>query len=390
MSFATDPYSFDELLTDEEIKVRDRVRSFCDDEVLPVAAEYWDRAEFPVDLFRRLADVGVAGAQIDGFGCPGLSAVGSGLVAAELARGDGSLSTAHGVHTGLAMNAIAICGSDEQRERWLPPMARMELLGAFALTEPEHGSDVVNLATRARRDGDDWVLDGSKRWIGLGEVADIVVVWARDEDGDVGGFVIDHSEGRVQGYDAQVIWGKSSKRAVNQTDITLSEVRVPGENRLEGAKTFEDTEKVLTVSRHTVAWEALGVAQAVYEQALDYVMEREQFGQPIASFQLIQDKLARMLADITTMRFLCLRLGRLLDEDRMNLPMASLAKMNNAAAARRICLDARDVMGGNGILLENHVARHLADVESVFTYEGADSVHSLVVGRAITGIPAFA
>jgi glutaryl-CoA dehydrogenase len=284
------------------------------------------------------------------------------------------------------MTAIGLLGSDEQKRRWLPAMVRCEQVGAFALTEPEHGSDVVGLTTSARRDGDEWVLDGRKRWIGNGVTADIVVVWARDEQGDVGGFVVERP---TTGYEATAIRGKTSNRAIAQADIVLDGVRLPVEHRLEQARTFADTARVLTKSRQTIAWEGLGHAVAAYECALAYVQRREQFGRPLAGFQLIQDKLSHMLADVTGMQLICLRLAQLQSQGRVRLEHAALAKLNTAAAARRVCGQARDMLGGNGILLEHHIARHHADIEAVYTYEGTDTVQSLIIGRAITGLSAF-
>ena len=392
MPLVTDPgdlYQLEDLLSDSEREVRDRVRTFCRDEVLPIANEYWERAEYPAELMPKFAALGIAGGTIEGYGCAGLSSLASGLVSAELARADGSVCTLFGVHSGLAMGSIGKLGSEEQKRRWLPAMARMELIGAFALTEPEHGSDVVGLETRAHRDGDQWVLDGRKRWIGSGSVADIVIVWARDDDGNVGAFVVDHSDGRVPGFSGTVITGKTGNRAVWQADIELDGVRIPGDHRLEKARTFADTSGFLAQSRQGVAWEALGHAEAAYGYALEYALERKQFGRPIAGFQLIQDKLARMLAEITTMRLLCLRLAQLNDAGEATLAVSSLAKLHTASAARRVCADARDLMGGNGLLLEYQVARHLADIEATYTYEGTDTVQALIVGREITGMQAF-
>jgi glutaryl-CoA dehydrogenase len=280
------------------------------------------------------------------------------------------------------MTSIALLGDEEQKQRWLPAMARMEQIGAFGLTEPEHGSDAVALETRARRDGDHWVLDGAKRWIGNASFADLVIVWARDDDGKVGGFVVEKG---TPGYAASVMAGKTAKRAVWQAEITLDGVRVPAGNRLAHSRGFGDTARVLTATRSGVAWEAAGHALAAYEAALTYVTDREQFGTPLASFQLVQYRLAKMLAEVTTMQLLCLRLAQLTDAGEMTAGMASLAKMNNAAKARQVVADARDILGGNGILLENHVARHHADMEAVYTYEGTDAIQSLIVGREITG-----
>jgi len=265
-------------------------------------------------------------------------------------------------------------------------MARMEKIGAFALTEPTHGSDSIGLETSARRDGNAWVLRGAKKWIGNASFADLVIVWARDESGEVGGFVVEKG---TPGYRASVIAGKISKRAVWQAEITLDDVRIPLDNRLARARAFRDTGKVLTATRYAVAWEAIGHAMAAYEYALAYAKARKQFGKPLVSFQLVQDKLVRMLGEITSMQLLCLRLSQLLDERKATQGMASLAKMVNCQKARKVVADARDLMGGNGILLEHHVARHFADMEAVYTYEGTDHMQMLVVGKEICGVSAF-
>ncbi|HEU5345750.1 MAG TPA: acyl-CoA dehydrogenase family protein [Ktedonobacterales bacterium] len=385
-SLETDYYLMDELLTPEERAVRDKVRAFCDRELIPVAQDYWDRAEFPFELIPKLARLGIVGGSIQGYGCPGLSAVAVGLIGLELSRGDGSFTTFYGVHSGLAMQSLAILGSEEQKRQWLPAMARLEKIGAFALTEPEHGSDAVGLATRAHRDGDEWVLSGHKKWIGNASFADVVIVWARDDDGAVGGFLVEKG---TPGFETEVITGKIAKRAVWQAEITLNDVRIPAGNRLAGSHSFKDTARVLTATRYGVAWEAIGHAIAAYEAALTYTKQRAQFGKPLAGFQIIQQRLARMLADITSMQLLCLRLSQLLEEGKMTDGMASLAKMQNARRSREIVADAREMLGGNGILLEYVVARHFADMEAVVTYEGTDTVQSLIVGREITGFQAF-
>ena len=392
-SLGTDYYLIDQLLTEEEREVRDRVRSFADREVIPIINGYWERAEFPFELVPKVAELGIAGGAIKGHGCPGMSQIATGLVAIEMARGDGSLNTFFGVHSGLAMGTMDICGSEEQKERWLPAMARMEKIGAWGLTEAKHGSDSVMLETSARREGDEYVLNGEKRWIGNASFADLVIIWARDaEDGQVKAFVIEKNDdgSYPEGYSTEIITGKMGKRAVWQPNIYLESVRVPAENKLEGANSFKDTNKVLTATRSGVAWEAIGHAIAAYEAALTYSKERIQFGKPIASFQLIQKKLADMLAEITNMQLMCFRLGQLQEKGEMTGPMASLAKMNNARKAKQVCADARDIMGGNGVLLEYHVARHLSDMEIVYTYEGTDTIQSLIVGRDVTGISAFA
>ncbi len=391
-SLGTDYYVLDDLFTDEERGVRDKVRAFADAEVIPIINEYWEKAQFPFELVPKVAELNIAGGSIEGYGCPGMSHVAAGLIAIEMSRGDGSLNTFFGVHSGLAMGTIDICGSEEQKERWLPSMARMEKIGAWGLTEPDHGSDSVMLETTARRDGDGWVLNGKKRWIGNASFADLVIIWARDvEDGQVKGFVLEKDENGNQhpGYTTELIKGKMGKRAVWQPDIFLEDVRVPAANKLEFANSFKDTNKVLTATRSGVAWEAIGHAIASYEAALQYSKERIQFGKPIASFQLIQNKLANMLAEITNMQLMVYRLSQLQEQGKMTGPMASLAKMNNAKKAKQVCSDARDIMGGNGVLLEYHVARHLSDVEIVYTYEGTDTIQSLIVGRDVTGISAF-
>ena len=385
-ALGTDYYLMDELLSDEERNVRDKVRDFCDREVVPIINKYWENAEFPFELVPKIADLGIAGETIEGYGCPGMSAVAAGLATMEMARGDGSVKTFLSVHSSLAMGTIAMLGSEEQKQKWLPDMARLEKIGAFGLTEPEHGSDAVALETTVREEGGEWIINGEKRWIGNGTLADIIIIWARDEGGDVRGFIVEKD---TAGLSTSLMTGKMGKRAVWQAEIKLEDVRVPVENKLEGANSFKDTAKILTKTRYGVAWEAIGPAIACYEAALQYADERVQFGKPIASFQLIQYKLANMLAEITNMQLMCHRLSRLVEEDKVTPGMASLAKMNNAKKARQVCADARDIMGGNGILLEYHVARHLSDAEVVYTYEGTDSVQSLIVGREITGIQAI-
>jgi glutaryl-CoA dehydrogenase len=384
---ADDVFRLDDTLGDSERALRDRVRAFGDAHVLPVINGYWERAEFPFELIAPLAELGVAGGIIEGHGCPGLSRRAAGIVARELARADGSLNTFFGVHSGLAMGAIALLGSEAQKQRWLPPMARLETIGAFALTEPEHGSDSVALETRARREGSEWVLDGRKRWIGNASIADVVVVWARDDDGDVGGFLVQKG---TAGFDpSAVIGGKIGKRAVWQAEITLDGVRVPDDGRLEHARSFRDTARVLAETRGGAAWECVGHGMACVEAAVRYARERSQFGRPIASFQLVQAKLATMAAELTAMQLMCFRLAELQQRGEATGEMSSLAKLHNVRKAKLICSEARDILAGNGLLLDNHVARHLTDMEIVDTYEGTDSIQSLLLGRALTGISAF-
>jgi glutaryl-CoA dehydrogenase len=388
----TDYYLLDELLDDEARAVRDRVRKFVDTELLPVINDYWDRAEFPFPLVPRIAELGIIGSTISGYECPGLSRLAAGMVTLEMSRGDGSVNTFIGVQSGLAMGSIALLGSEEQKQRWLPAMAALDKIGAFGLTEPEHGSDSVALETSARRDGDQWVLNGAKRWIGNASIADVIVIWARDtDDGRVKAFVVEKQpDGSYpDGYSTELITGKMGKRAVWQPDVLLSDVRVPADNKLAGAHSFRDATRVLTATRGGAAWESLGHAVAAYEIALDYAKQRQQFGRPIASFQLVQHKLATMLAEITSMQLYCVRMAQLQEQGRFTGPMASLAKMNHAQKARQVCLDARDILGGNGLLISHHIARHLTDMEVVHTYEGTDSIQALIVGREVTGISAF-
>jgi glutaryl-CoA dehydrogenase len=384
---ADDPYLIDATLTDAERTLRDRMRAFGDEHVLPIINDYWERAEFPFSVIEPLAALGVAGTTIEGYGCPGMSRREAGIVARELARADGSVNTFFGVHSGLAMGAIGLLGSEEQKQRWLPPMARFERIGAFALTEPDHGSDSVSLATSARRDGDEWVLDGAKRWIGNASFADVVVVWARDEAGDVGGFLVEKD---TPGFDpSTVIGGKIGKRAVWQAEISLDGVRIPADARLAGSRSFRDAGRVLDGTRGGAAWECVGHAMAAMETAVRYAGERVQFGRPIAGFQLVQAKLATMASELTAMQLYCLRMAELQEAGELTGPMASLAKLHNVRKAKLICSEARDMLGGNGLLLENNIARHLTDMEIVDTYEGTDSIQSLIVGRALTGVSAF-
>jgi glutaryl-CoA dehydrogenase len=363
-----------------------------DTEVLPIINDYWERAEFPFELVPKLAQLGVVGGPIQGYGCPGLSRLGQGMVTLELSRGDGSVNTFLGVQNGLAMGSINMLGSKEQKQRWLPGMAKLEKIGAFALTEPKHGSDSVALETTARRDGDHWILNGAKRWIGNGSIAHVVIVWARDEaDGKVKGFIVERDDDGEYpvGYTAELITGKIGKRAIWQPDITLDNVRVPEVNRLADANSFRDVSRVLTATRGGASWESAGHAVAAYEAALTYSTNREQFGKPIASYQLVQNKLANMLAEVTAIQLMCFRMAQLQEQGKLTGPMASLAKMATAKKARWICSEARDILGGNGLLLDFHVARHMTDMEVVHTYEGTDSIQSLIVGRDVTGISAF-
>jgi glutaryl-CoA dehydrogenase len=385
-SLGTDFYLIDELLTDEERGIRDRVRAFCDKEVIPIINDYWERAEVPFELIPKIAALKVAGGSIKGYGCPEMSTIAAGLVLQELSRADASLCVVFGATSSLAMTSIAMLGSEEQKQRWLPPMARLEKQGAFGLTEPDHGSDAAALETRARRDGSAYVINGTKRWIGGASYADVTIIWARDDNGDVGGFLVEKG---TAGFETKVITGKVAKRASWQADITLTNVLVPVENRLAFSHSFKDTARVLTEARCGIAWHAVGHAMAAYEIALSYAKERIQFGKPLTTFQIIQNKLAVMLANLTSMQLLCLRLAQLQAEGKLTDARASLAKMNNARLARQVLADAREMLGGNGILLEYQIARHHADIEGLFTYEGTDTIQSLIVGREIAGEQAF-
>jgi glutaryl-CoA dehydrogenase len=306
----------------------------------------------------------------------------------ELSRGDGSVATFVGVQAGLAMKSIAMLGSEAQKQTWLPAMARLEKIGAFALTEPEHGSDSIALETSARRDGDSYVINGSKKWIGNGTIADVVVVWARDtEDHQVKGFLVEKG---TPGYHADKIEGKGSLRSVWQAEISLDGVRVPEENRLPGARTFKDTARVLVSTRSACAFAALGHAVAGFDAALSYAKRRIQFGKPLVSFQIVQERLVKMLAEVTAMQLYCMQIALLAEQGKLSDTLAGLAKMHNTSKARRVLAEARDLLGGNGILLDLHVIRHMADIEAIHTYEGTETIQTLIVGRDITGVSAFA
>ncbi|GAB3310191.1 acyl-CoA dehydrogenase family protein [Geodermatophilus aquaeductus] len=384
----SDFYELEHLLDDQDRATLHRVRAFMDEQVEPIINEWWTRAQFPRHLIPGIAELGIAGAQYSGHGSPGRSSLFDGMVSMELGRGDPSVATFMGVHGGLAMGTLHLCASEEQKERWLPAMSRMELIGAFGLTEPEHGSDVARgLQTTARRDGDEWVLDGEKKWIGNGSFADLVVIWARDVETDrVLGFVV---ETPTPGFSAVDLEDKIALRAVQNAHITLDGVRVPEENRLQNANSFRDTANVLRATRVSVAWSAVGCSRGAYEHALRYATQREQFGKPIASFQLVQDLLFRMLGNITASAALCARASQLQDCGMLRDEHASMAKGWSTMRMRETVGWARELMGGNGILLENHVGRFVADAEAIYSYEGTREVNSLIVGRAITGTSAI-
>jgi glutaryl-CoA dehydrogenase len=382
----TDFIKADRLLSEEEKGIRDRVREFVDREVIPSAADYWDQAEFPFELVPALGELGIVGGCFEEeYGCAGWNNVVYGLAIAEVARGSGSLATFLHVQSGLAMATIHELGSQEQKQQWLPAMAKCEKIGAFGLTEPEAGSDPGSLTTAVTKDGG-YVLNGEKRWIGNASFADVVVIWARTEDGRVGGFLVEKG---AAGFSAEVLPRKGSQRAVWQTQITLQDCRIPEENRLPGATGLGSTLSILTHSRYGVGWDGLGQAMDCYETALAYAGYREQFGQPIASFQLVQQKLVTMLNEISLSQLLSIHVGRIKDAGELDPATVSMFKMNNVAKARQVAATARDVLGGNGILLDYRVMEHMADIEGVYSYEGTNDINTLIVGQAITGHRAF-
>jgi alkylation response protein AidB-like acyl-CoA dehydrogenase len=383
-----DFYALEDLLHDDDRALLHRVRAFMEKEVQPIINRYWTRAKFPDEILPGLAELGIAGLPYHGYGCAGRSPLADGMVAMELARTDPSIATFCGVHGGLAMGTIYLCGSEEQKQRWLPAMARMDQLGAFGLTEPEVGSGVARgLATTARRDGDGWVLDGRKKWIGNASFADLIVIWARDaEDDQVKGFVV---EAGTPGFQTEDLVDKIALRAIPNALITLDGVRVPEANRLQHANSFRDTASVLRMTRAGVAWMAVGCARGAYEHALAYALEREQFGRPIGGFQLVQDLLVKMLGNITASATLCARLSQLQEAGKAGDEHASLAKAYCTARMRETVGWARELLGGNGILLEHHVGRFVADSEAIYSYEGTREMNTLIVGRAITGLGAF-
>ncbi|MBD8079687.1 acyl-CoA dehydrogenase family protein [Cellulosimicrobium arenosum] len=381
--------------TDADRAHQQLVRQFVQDEVLPVIDDYWERAEVPLDLVERLGDLDLLRDGVDVEGRPRVSLMAAGLAAMEMSRGDGSVATICGVQGGLALRSIQMLGSDAQRARYAEPMARGEIIGAFALTEPTHGSDSVSLETTAvattRGGVDGYVLNGEKKWIGNGSSGDITVVWARlvgeDADGQVHGFVVPQD---TPGYTGTTITGKFSLRAIWQAHVVLDDVFVPADAALPGARSFKDTSRVLFATRLGVAWAAVGHAVACYETAVAYATQRVQFGRPLAANQMIQERLTRMLSTLTQLQLLVAKMTRRDEAGELTGPQASLAKYTCTRGAREIAASARDLLGGNGILLQNRVARHFADVEALHTYEGTESVQALIVGRDITGVSAFA
>src|SRR6266702_2543221 len=383
-----DFYRISTIVSEEDQALLHRVRTFMEAEVTPIINHYWTREEFPHQLIPGLAALGIMGTSYHGYGCPGKSTLLDGMLMMELAAGDSSIATFMGVHSGLAMGSIYLCGSEEQKQQWLPPMRRMEKIGAFGLTEPEVGSGVAGgLTTTARREGDTWTLNGQKKWIGNATFADVTVIWARDEaDNQVKGFLVEKG---TPGFTTEKMEGKMALRVVQNALITLQDCRVSEANRLQNARSFKDTASVLRMTRGFVAWQAVGCAMGAYEHALAYALQRQQFGRPIGRFQLVQDLLVEMLSNVTASLCLVLRLSQLQSDGTMRDEHASLAKAFCTTRARETVGLARELLGGNGILLENNVGRFVADAEAIYSYEGTREINTLVVGRAITGLSAF-
>jgi glutaryl-CoA dehydrogenase len=375
-----DLYHFQDLLTSEEASVVSRVREFLAAEVVPIANDHWARASFPSDLIKRYAGLEIAGRSF--------SSLLNGWLALEMAHADASMATFYGVHSGLAMGSIRTCGSAEQQERWLPSMASFDKIGAFALTEPTGGSDVAaGLRTTASFEDGVWILNGAKRWIGNATFADLIVVWARDvADDQVKGFVVAKD---TPGFTATKIENKIALRIVQNADIVLTDVRVPEEDRLQNARSFKDTAKVLRQTRSGVAWEAVGVMLAAYEIAQAYATSREQFGRPIAAFQLVQDLLVRMVGNLTASLGMCVRLAQLQDAGRYRDEHSALAKAYCTTRMREVVGWARELLAGNGIVLDYDIGRFVADAEALYSYEGTREINTLIVGRAVTGVSAF-
>ncbi|CAN5140353.1 acyl-CoA dehydrogenase family protein [soil metagenome] len=384
-----DFYNLDLKLTPEQRDLQLKVRNFMEDEVRPLVNDHWNRAKFPFVIIEKFAKLGITGVPYKGYGCPNMSFLMEGIIAQEIARVDVSISTFFGVHSGLAMGSIYLCGSEAQKEEWLPKMQKLEAIGAFGLTEPNVGSGVAGgMETTCRFDGENWVLNGQKKWIGNATFSDVTVIWARDEDtNQVKGFLVRAKEN--PGYKAEKMEDKMALRIVQNAIITLTNCIVPESDRLKHANSFRDTAKVLKMTRAGVAWQAVGCARGAYESALKYTKKREQFGRPIASYQLIQNHLVEMLCNLTAMQTMVFRLSEMQDQGMLTDEHASLAKVYCSMRTRDVVSRAREVLGGNGILLEYDVARFVADAEAIYSYEGTKEINSLIVGRAITGYSAF-
>ena len=382
-----DYYAVEALLSDEERMVRDAVREWVEAEFLPLVTEHHRAGTFPMALVPQLGELGIFGASLKGYGCAGLSNVAYGLIMQELERGDSGLRSFASVQSGLVMYPIHRYGSEAQKDRWLPALQRGAAIGCFGLTEPDHGSDPGGMATRAVRRGDEYVLNGTKLWITNGSVADVAVVWAKDEAGEIGGYLVERG---TPGFGALDIHGKFSMRASITSELSFQDCRIPLANRLPGAKALKAPLSCLSQARYGIAWGAVGAAQACYDWTLQYAQTRVQFGKPIAGFQLVQRKLVWMVTEITKAQLLCLQLGRLKDGSGVRPQQVSMAKMNNVWMALETARLARDILGAAGIVDEHPVIRHLLNLETVVTYEGTHDIHTLIIGRDLTGLDAFA
>ena len=385
----SDFYDLYETLNAEELAIVKQVREFMETKVAPIITKYWAEDAFPFELLPAFKELNIGGLGMQGYGCPGGSLALFGFVAMEMARVDPSFATFFGVHTGLAMGSIYLDGSEEQKQKWLPPMARLEKIGCFGLTEPLVGSGTSGgLTTTAKREGDTWILNGQKKWIGNSPWCDVSIIWARDvADNQVKGFIVENKT--TPGFSVEKIQNKIALKVVQNGHITLKDVRVPEENRLQGGNSFRDTARVLKMTRYAVAWMATGCAMGAYEAALKYAQERLQFGKPIGSFQLVQDLLAKMIANITASQCLIVRMAQLHDEGKLTDAHAALAKAFCTAKCRETVAWARELLGGNGIVADYKVARFFADAEALYSYEGTYQMQNLIVGKAITGLSAF-
>jgi glutaryl-CoA dehydrogenase len=383
-----DFYHLAQILPEEDRAIQLKVREFMEREVKPIANAYWLKGEFPFEIISKFAELNICGVTYKGYGCPGRSSVLEGILAMEMARVDTSIATFFGVQSGLVMGSIYLLGSEEQKQKWLPDLQQFKKIGAFGLTEPEVGSAVAGgLTMEAKRVGNKWVLNGQKKWIGNATFADVIIIWARDvEDDQVKGFLLKKG---TPGFAVEKMEDKMALRIVQNGLITLTNCEVLEEDRLQKANSFKDTAEVLRMTRAGVAWLAVGCARGAYESALAYTRERKQFGKPIAAFQLIQNHLVEMLSNLTATQTLVFRLSQLQDEGLLTDEHASLAKVFCSLRTRDIVSRAREVMGGNGILMQYNVARFVADAEAIYSYEGTKEVNTLIVGRAITGFSAF-
>ncbi len=382
-----DFFELDTLLTDEQRMIRDMVRKFVDREVLPVIGEYWLKGEFPMHLVPRMAELGFFGPTLpEAYGGQNLDYTSYGLMMMELERGDSGVRSFASVQSSLAMTSIYLFGSEEQKKRYLPAMAEGKILGCFGLTEPDAGSDPGSMRTVAIREGDTWVLHGTKLWITNGSIADVAVIWAKDREGVIRGFLVEKG---TPGFSAQDIKTKISLRASITSELSLDEVRVPEDNRLPHAEGLVAPLRVLNHGRYGVAWGAVGAAQAAFEEALRYAKERIQFGRPIARFQIIQQRLVDMLAKLTSIQLMAWRVGQMMDAGQARFYHISLFKRQATRYALDIARAAREILGANGITAEYHSMRHAANLESTLTYEGTYDIHTLIVGKAITGMEAY-